>query len=238
MTCLERLGLAGCLAGLLLLVSPATAQVADGAGKSGDSRNQAGGTGTDACGSCDDPDDVTPPTVTLTAPTAGQTFVPGASVTLSATDAETIAITYHIPATVAEPGSITMPSRLLSDFVGTLPHEPITLTLAEKSKQVSLTCARNQASIGGMDPDDFPPIPPVDGSASLQIDAERFRRARGAILLGTNSFWEGVDLPGDALEVLFLTKLPFAVPDEPLIEARCERLEREGGDGFRDLLLP
>ena len=103
-------------------------------------------------------------------------------VTLSATDAETIAITYQISGTVAEPGSITMPSRLLSDFVGTLPHEPITLTLAERSRQVSLTCARNQASIGGMDPDDFPPIPPVDGSASLVVDAERFRKALNQVV--------------------------------------------------------
>ena len=80
-------------------------------------------------------------------------------ITLSATDAETIAITYTIDATVEEPGAITMPSRLLSDFVATLPHEPIALSLAERSRQVSLSCARNEASIGGMDADDFPAHP-------------------------------------------------------------------------------
>ncbi len=58
---------------------------------------------------------------------------------LSATDAETIAITYTIPATVAEPGSITMPSRLLSDFVATLPRDEIELTLDfEKAGRVVL----------------------------------------------------------------------------------------------------
>ena len=85
----------------------------------------------------------------------------GDAIVLSATDAETIAITYRIGARITESGSITMPSRLLADFVGTLPRDEITMTLAERSRQVSLTCARNTASVGGMDPDDFPPIPVV-----------------------------------------------------------------------------
>jgi DNA polymerase-3 subunit beta len=99
------------------------------------------------------------------------------SIILSATDAETIAITYRIPAQVEESGSITMPSRLLSDFVATLPHDSISMNFAERSRQVSLTCARNTASIGGLDPDDFPPIPPVDDAASVKVDAERLRKA-------------------------------------------------------------
>ena len=99
------------------------------------------------------------------------------SILLSATDAETIAITYRITADVTEPGSITMPSRLLADFVATLPHEPIKLTLAERSRQVSLSCARNTASIGGLDPDDFPPIPPVDVAGRIEIEAYRLRKA-------------------------------------------------------------
>ena len=106
----------------------------------------------------------------------------GERITLSATDAETIAITYTIPASIEEAGAITMPSRLLSDFVATLPHEPIEMTLAERSRQVSLFCARNEASIGGMDPDDFPPIPPVDGSATVRVDAARMRRALNQVV--------------------------------------------------------
>lgn len=99
------------------------------------------------------------------------------AITLSATDAETIAITYRIQADIDEAGSITMPSRLLADFVATLPHQPISMTLAERSRQVSLACARNTASIGGMDPDDFPPIPSVSSSEEIRIDASRLRAA-------------------------------------------------------------
>ena len=96
---------------------------------------------------------------------------------LSATDAETIAITYTITANVTQAGSITMPSRLLSDFVATLPRDEIEMTLAERSRQVSLACARNSASIGGMDPDEFPPIPSVEGAGAIEIEPERLREA-------------------------------------------------------------
>jgi DNA polymerase-3 subunit beta len=70
-----------------------------------------------------------------------------------------------------------MPSRLLSDFVATLPREQIEMKLAERSRQVNLSCARNTASVGGMDPDDFPPIPPVAEDRTVHVDAERLRTA-------------------------------------------------------------
>ncbi|MEZ4503966.1 MAG: DNA polymerase III subunit beta [Dehalococcoidia bacterium] len=104
------------------------------------------------------------------------------TITLSATDAETIAIIYRVSATVGEPGSITLPSRLLSDFVATLPPAEISMTLAERSRQVSLSCARNEASIGGMDPDDFPPIPPVEDAASIQFEPDRLRKALNQVV--------------------------------------------------------
>ena len=67
---------------------------------------------------------------------------------------------------------------------------------------------------------------------------ERFRNADRALLLGTATFWEGVDLPGDDLEVLVLTRLPFGVPTDPRFAARAERMEAEGGNAFTDLYLP
>jgi Rad3-related DNA helicase len=75
-----------------------------------------------------------------------------------------------------------------------------------------------------------------DGPASLL--AERFRRERGAILLGVQSLWEGVDFPGEALEVLVVAKLPFSVPDDPMVQARGERLRDRGLDPFRHDAVP
>lgn len=68
--------------------------------------------------------------------------------------------------------------------------------------------------------------------------AERFRKDRTSVLLGTDSFWEGVDVPGDALELLVITKLPFEVPSDPLVAAKMERIERSGGKPFFDYSLP
>ena len=68
--------------------------------------------------------------------------------------------------------------------------------------------------------------------------ARMFREEVGSVLLGTDSFWEGVDVPGEALEVLVIVRLPFAVPTEPLVEARCERLLEEGRNPFWEYSLP
>ena len=78
----------------------------------------------------------------------------------------------------------------------------------------------------------------VQGEQSRDQLLRRFREAGNAILLGTDSFWEGVDVPGRALRVLLLCKLPFKVPSEPLTAARLERLAELGEDGFMGYLLP
>ena len=77
---------------------------------------------------------------------------------LSATNLE-IAITNWITAKVEEEGAITIPARLLTEFVGSLPNAPISLSVAPRSRQAQIICARNEATISGMDAEDFPPSP-------------------------------------------------------------------------------
>lgn len=67
---------------------------------------------------------------------------------------------------------------------------------------------------------------------------QKFKEDRKAVLFGTDSFWQGVDVPGEALSNVILTRLPFAVPDHPLIQAKLERIEQQGGDSFREYSLP
>ncbi len=78
----------------------------------------------------------------------------------------------------------------------------------------------------------------VQGQAPRSQLLERFAQADGAVLLGTATFWEGVDIRGSALVLVVIDKLPFASPSDPLLAARLTAIREEGGDPFRDQQLP
>lgn len=76
------------------------------------------------------------------------------------------------------------------------------------------------------------------GEASRGVLLERFRAAGNAVLVGSTSFWEGIDVPGDALTLVAIDKLPFAPPDDPVLEARLNACRAEGGNPFMEYQLP
>ena len=83
---------------------------------------------------------------------------------------------------------------------------------------------------------DFPLLMQGEGSKNELL--ERFRRLGNAILVGSQSFWEGVDVRGEALSLVVIDKLPFAPPDDPVLSARIERMKEEGKNAFMDYQLP
>ncbi len=78
----------------------------------------------------------------------------------------------------------------------------------------------------------------VQGEMERYELLEEFKNDRDSVLFATSSFWEGVDAPGDTLRLVIITKLPFGNPSEPVTRAREDCIERAGGSGFFDLLLP
>ncbi len=83
---------------------------------------------------------------------------------------------------------------------------------------------------------DFPLLAQGEGSRTELLD--RFRDLGNAVLLGSQSFWEGVDVRGDALSLVVIDKLPFAPPDDPVLAARLAEIERAGGNGFMSFQVP
>jgi ATP-dependent DNA helicase DinG len=80
----------------------------------------------------------------------------------------------------------------------------------------------------------------VQGESSKRELLERFRQRAGlgCVLVASASFWEGVDIPGQSLQLLLIDKIPFAPPDDPLLQARCKQVDDAGGSSFNEVQLP
>lgn len=78
----------------------------------------------------------------------------------------------------------------------------------------------------------------IQGRAPRSELLNQFRATKNAVLLGTSSFWEGVDVKGDALSLVIIDKLPFASPDDPVLQARLNYLSKQGGNPFMDYQVP
>lgn len=160
-----------------------------------------------------------------------------------------IAITCWIGAQIEEEGAITVPARLLSDFVNSLPNDRIDLTVGGRSRQLHMACARNEATVAGMDAADFPPVPPVADGLSLQLDPQALRTAieqvefaaagddTRPVLTGIHTLAEDAQLTVAAADGFRLAvhRLPLAdeVPErvEVIVPARAMReLARLIGD--------
>ena len=150
---------------------------------------------------------------------------------LSATNLE-IALSCWIGAEVETEGAITVPARLLTDFVNSLPSEQIEMTLAQRSRQLKLVCARNEANIGGMDADDFPPIPTVEDGGSLELDPETLHTAISQVIIAaatddSRPVLTGVDvvMEGDQLTLAAADGFRLSVRHLKLAKEVPERVE-------------
>ncbi|MGN1057377.1 MAG: ATP-dependent DNA helicase, partial [Comamonas sp.] len=111
---------------------------------------------------------------------------------------------------------------------------------------VLTTTLKAQEAIGQQLLQRFGMFEPIDvlvqGQSPKHVLMERFRagtvNGRGCVLVASSTFWEGVDIPGDALQLVIIDKLPFPPPDDPLVEARSRQLESVGRSPFADFMLP
>lgn len=150
---------------------------------------------------------------------------------LVATDL-TIAVTCWIGATVEEEGAVTVPARLLTDFVSSLPNDKIDLGVSGRGKQLHVECARNEATIAGMDAADFPPVPSVSDGLTLTLAPETLRKAitqvqfaaatddTRPVLTGIHTLAEG-----DTLTLAAADGFRLAVHHLPLDQEVAEKVE-------------
>lgn len=132
----------------------------------------------------------------------------------------------------------------LEDYVIAITEHIITVAEATKGRMLILFTAHDMLKktyelikeSGFLN--DFAMIAQGITSGSRSRLTRNFKRYEKAILLGTSSFWEGIDIPGEDLSCLVIVRLPFSPPDEPLTEAKCQIIKQQGGNAFTEYSLP
>lgn len=132
-----------------------------------------------------------------------------------------------------------MPDPRSSEYLDRAQHEVTQLVRASGGGAFILSTSRRVMNdLHARCREALPGLVLLQGDAPKAALLERFRAAGDATLFATTSFWEGVDVPGHALRLVVIDKLPFAVPTDPLISARCNKLEQEGVSSFMKYLVP
>lgn len=137
----------------------------------------------------------------------------------------------YAPPNIPEPQNI--------DFVPALVDASVPVLNASEGRSFMLFTsyrALNEAAALLKDMIDYPIL--VQGDSSQAEMIKQFRQLGNAVLLGTSSFWEGVDVRGEALSCVIIDKLPFASPGDPVLEARIKSIRESGGNAFGEYQLP
>lgn len=137
----------------------------------------------------------------------------------------------YLPAEMPEPKAREFPERAASEIQSVLEitrgRAFVLFTSYRQMREVHRIVSRTL---------EFPCLLQGQGSNAELLD--RFRQTRNCVLFATASFWQGVDVPGEQLSCVIIDKLPFAVPSDPIVHARTERINAEGGNAFREYHVP
>ena len=146
----------------------------------------------------------------------------------------------YVPEDIPEPAQQVAHSAAVAQLAGdgAAALGGRTLVLTTTLKALGAIGQQLQQRFGLLEPMDVL----VQGQGPKHVLMERFRagtlHGRGCILVASSTFWEGVDIPGDALQLVVIDKLPFPPPDDPLVEARSRQMEMLGRSPFADYMLP
>ncbi|THB68510.1 MAG: ATP-dependent DNA helicase [Gammaproteobacteria bacterium] len=161
--------------------------------------------------------------------------------TIGVEDAQTLLLSspfdYSCSAVLYSPLSLPMPAA--SDYTQALLEEVVPLLNASKGRAFLLFTSYRALDIAAdilSERIEYPIF--VQGQMSKGKILDKFREKGNAVLLGTGSFWEGVDVKGGALSLVVIDKLPFSSPGDPVMQARIDAINKSGGNAFMDYQLP